>query len=48
MASATLFKNTGHQKKLEMATAKSVFGTFLLVITSLAGKSIGRTKGSLG
>jgi hypothetical protein len=48
MASATLFKNTGHQKKLEIATVKSVFGTFLLVITSLAGKNIGRTKGSLG
>ena len=48
MALATLFKNMGHQKILEMATAKSVFGTFLLVITSLAGKSIGQTKGFLG
>jgi len=48
MASATLFKNMSHQKKLEMATVKSVFGTFLLVITFLAGNSIGQTKGSLG
>jgi hypothetical protein len=47
-ASAILSKNTGHQKKLGRAMVMSVFGTFLLIITSLEGKNITQRKGSLG